>query len=252
MQVFSVSSYEEIIKITNEISCNSENAVLYRGTDRPLIASIAENNKFNYVDIVLKENLLLEGFKKYYHHDFSVKTEIAKDWEIRIAAREFGLASSLMDWSCNLDIAIEYAINRFIEKNINHTNLWVLKKTDLKQITINSTTKTESFNEISEATIVQLGLYSETTHWHRKSIQGGYFLKQPLQNISTSLDKNPDFESSLIQIIIPQNVVGNIWKIIANRRDLDLPSMPEKGPSDITLGKICDALNNKYLNSHCS
>jgi hypothetical protein len=249
MEVFSVSSYEEIKNITDEIRYKLGDAVLFRGTsDRQLIPSIAKLFFQSHLpDIAVKESLLFEEFNQYFHHKSSFIDKTAKDWEMRIAAREYGLASSLMDWSCNLNIAIEFAIHQFIQKNISYTNLWVLKKPCLKQITIEPTTELESFNEISEATIVQLAKYSETTHWHRKFIQGGYFLKQPYQNISTSLDKNPDFESRLIQIIIPQNVVGNIWEIIATQIDLDLPAMPIKGPSDKTLGKICDALNKKYL-----
>lgn len=249
MEVFSVSSYEEIKNITDKIRYELSDAVLFRGTsDRQLIPSIAKLYfQSCLADIAVKESLLFEEFSQYFHHKSSFIDKTSKDWEMRIAAREYGLASSLMDWSCNLDIAIEFAIHQFIGKNISHTNLWVLKKPDLKQITIGSTTELESFNEISEAMIVQLAKYSETTHWHRKFIQGGYFLKQPLQNICTSLDKNPNFESRLVQIIIPQNVVGNIWKIIATKIDLDLPVMPIKGTSDKTLGKICDALNNKYL-----
>ncbi|MEI6679837.1 MAG: FRG domain-containing protein [Mariniphaga sp.] len=247
MEVFSVSRYEDIEKITHQIKFElGDDAVLYRGTDGPLIPSIARYTQSSSVDLAVKECLLLEEFYKFYHHKYSFDEGAAKDWEVRIAAREFDLASSLMDWTCSLDIAIEFAINRFVQKNLSYTNLWVLKKPGLKQITINLKT-TESFNEISEATIVQLTQFSETTHWHRKSVQGGYFLKQPVQNIAIPLDKNPDFESQLIQVVIPQNAVGNIWKIIANRRDLDLPSMPNKFPSDETLGKICDALNNKYL-----
>jgi hypothetical protein len=224
-------------------------AVLFRGDGDPrLIPSIAK--LFLQVplpEIAVKESLLFEEFKRYFHHKPCLKEENAIDWEMRIAAREFGLLSSLMDWTCSLDIAIEFAICKFIEKNICYTNLWILKKSSLKQITINSETKVDSFNEISEPTIVNLGQYSETTHWHRKFIQGGFFLKQPHQNIFTSLDKNPDFESRLVQIIIPQNVVGNIWKTIATKIDLDLTAMPIKGSSDKTLGEICDALNNKYL-----
>ena len=248
MEVFSAANYQEIKKSTDNIKHELDDAVLFRGTsDCQLIPSIAKMNcQFSIADLAVKESLLLEEFNKYFHHKSCFNEETAKDWEIRIAAREYGLASSLMDWSCDLDIAIEFAIHKFIEKNISYTNLWVLKKPGLKQITINPKTA-EYFNEISEATIVQLAQFSETTHWHRKSVQGGYFLKQPVQNITTSLDKNPDFESRLIQIVIPQNAIGNIWKIIASRRDLDLPAMLIKGHSDKTLGKICDALNNKYL-----
>ena len=240
MEVFSVSSYEEIKKITDKIRLELDDAVLFRGDGDPrLIPSIAKQLAHcTLSEIIVRENLIFEEFKSYYHHESKCTNGTGYDWDMRIAAREFGLLSSLMDWSFNLDIAVEFAIHKFIEKNISYTNLWVLKKPGLKQITINSATKPEGFNEIAEPTIVNLGQYSETTHWRRKFIQGGYFLKQPYQNICISLDKNPKFESRLVQIIIPQNVVGNIWKNIAPRIDLDLPSTPVKRPSDNTLGKI--------------
>ena len=251
MEVFSVSSYDEIRNII--ATCNLNDGVLYRGDGDPcLIPSIAK--RFYQVplsEIVVKESLLFEEFMRYFHHKSIFKEDSAIDWEMRIAAREFGLLSSLMDWTCNLDIAIEFAIDRFIEKNISYTSLWVLKTSNLKQITINTETSVDRFNVISEPAIVNLSQYSETTHWHRKFVQGGYFLKQPYQNICISLDKNQEFESRLVQIIIPQNAVGNIWKIIAAQRDLDLPSMLVKGHSDKTLGEICDAINKKYIGQQC-
>jgi hypothetical protein len=249
MEVHIVSSYEEIKRVTDKIRIELDDAVLFRGDGDPrLIPYLAKLFSQNPLpEIAVKESLLFEEFKRYFHHTPCVIEENAIDWELRIAAREFGLASSLMDWTFNLDIAIEFAIHKFIEKNISYTNLWVLKKPGLKHITINSATKPESFNEISEPTIVNLGQYSESTHWHRKFIQGGYFLKQPYQNICISLDKNPEFESRLVQIIIPQNVVGNVWKTISHTIDLDSKAMLTKGSSDKTLGQICDALNNKYL-----
>ena len=157
MEVFNVSCYEEIKNITDKIRYELGDAVLFRGTsDSYLLPSIDKYVKSNLADIGVKESLLLEEFKKFYHHKSIFMEESAIDWEMRIAAREYGLVSSLMDWSCNLDIAIEFAINRFIEKNISYTSLWVLKKSNLKQITINSETKADRFNEISEPTIGHL------------------------------------------------------------------------------------------------
>ena len=242
MKVYCVSNYDEILKITYDLKVKNNDEILFRGTSEALVPSIVQRCSYNtYADLVAKEYLLLHEFNKYSHIKYKFEEGDNLDWEIRIAAREHNLASSLMDWSNSLDIAIEFAIDNFESKKNNYTNLWILIKPGIEQIRIPEEVK--SFNEIVTPTIIQFTPYTETSYYKRKFVQGGYFLKQPFQDICISLDQNPFYSDHLVHIIIPKDAVGGIWKKIASEIDLGLPAMPVINHSDKSLDKICSELN---------
>ena len=246
MKVISVSDYNEIKDIVEKFNYETENDILFRGEPKSLVPSIVDKCSFNsYADLVVKEKSLLEEFNEYSHIKYSYKTGNERDWEIRIAAREYGLASSLMDWTNSLDIALEFAIHDFLSKQISFTSLWILDKLKLEKLNV-SDNCILNFNEVFIPTIIQHPLYSEESYYRRKSIQGGYFLKQPSQDITIPLNSNPIYSESLTQIIIPDSVVGNIWKNIASKIDLDKDACISLNNSDITLSKICSGLNLRY------
>jgi len=248
MKVYCVSSFNEIKEIANDCNFLAKDGILFRGTSQTLLPSITEKcSFFSYADLVVKEHLLLNDFIKYSHIKYEFNAKIARDWEIRIAAREHGLASSLMDWSNSLEIATEFAIYDFEAKNIDYTNLWILKKSKMDQILISKELeKKDSFQEIINPTIAQYAKFSNSAYWRRKFIQGGFFLKQPYQDIKTSLENNPFFAELLIHIIIPRNVIPEIWQRIASKYNLDEDVCPSNNNSDKALDKICAELNSKY------
>ena len=117
MKVFCASNYEEIKQIANQYKVNYHDEIFFRGTSNLFVPSIVEKCTFkSYADLVAKEHFLLNDFIDYSHIKYEFKEQVAKDWEIRIAAREHGLASSLMDWSNSLDTALEFAIYHFESK----------------------------------------------------------------------------------------------------------------------------------------
>ena len=247
MRTICVSSYDEIKRIANSLSEDAKNEIFYRGTSNSLVPSIVQSCQFNtYADLVAKEYLLLNEFKKYSNIKYTSTEIIAQDWEIRAAAREHGLASSLMDWSNCLDLAIEFAIHNFEAKKIIYTNLWILNKSKLPKIEIGNGNVDKKFDEIFEPTIVNIINYSRETYFRRKFIQGGYFLKQPYEDICTSLETNPVFSEKLVHIIIPKDCIPELWKKRAKEINLDLSSMAVFDNSAGTLDNICKELNNKY------
>ena len=224
---------------------NFNDEILYRGTSNALVPSIVQKCTYStYEDLVVKEHLLLEEFKKYSHLEYKFDDGDNLDWEIRIAAREHGLASSLMDWSNSLDIAIEFAIYDFEAKNIDYTTIWILNKSEIDQIRIPE--ETINFNQITTPTIIQFTPYTETTYYKRKFIQGGFFLKQPFQDITNPLNLNSFCSEHLTQIIIPKDAVGGIWKKIASKVNIDLSAMPVNNTFDEGLDKFCEELNKNY------
>lgn len=248
MKVVYASSYEEIRELANQYCYHADNAVFYRGTSNLLVPSIVEKCSFNsFGDLVTKENLLLEEFKKYSQIKYEFKDRIAHDWEVRIAAREHGLASSIMDWSNSLDIALEFAIHGFENKKIDFTSLWILNNSKLNPIIVSAKMeKKESFQEAISPSIVNFAKYTKSGYWKRKFIQGGYFLFQSLQQIIIPLDENPIFSERLVHFIIPKNVVPNIWKHIDSKVNIDLDVCASFDISDSTLDEKCKELNKKY------
>jgi len=246
MKVIYISDYKEIKEIVEKFNYETENNILFRGEPKSLVPSIVNKCSFNsYADLVVKEKSLLEEFNEYSHINYNFKKGNERDWEIRIAAREYGLASSLMDWTNSIDIALEFAIYDFLSKQIPFTSLWFLDKSKLEQLSV-SDNCILNFNEVFIPTMIQYPQYSEDSYYRRKSIQGGYFLKQPCQDVTIPLNSNPFYSESLTQIIIPDSVVGNIWKNIASKIDLDKDACISLNNSDITFSNICYELNKKF------
>lgn len=246
MKQICISDYNELKEIVEKFNYETENKILFRGEPKSLVPSIVDKCSLNsYADLVVKEKSLLEEFNEYSHLKYSYKKGNERDWEIRIAAREYGLASSLMDWTNSLDIALEFAIHDFLSKQISFTSLWILDKLKLEQLSI-SDNCILNFNEVFIPTIIQYPQYSKETYYKRKSIQGGYFLKQPSQDITIPLNSNPYYSEALTQIIIPGSAVGNIWKNIALKTNLDKDACISLNNSDVTLSNICYELNKKF------
>ena len=245
MKIIRISNYKQIKKIVEKFNYETDNNILFRGEPKFLVPSIVTKCSFNsYADLVIKEKSLLEEFNEYSHINYKFKKGNELDWEIRIAAREYGLASSLMDWTNSLDIALEFAIHNFLSKQISFTSLWILDKLKLEQLSV-SDNCILNFDEIFTPTIIQYSDYNKETYYRRKFIQGGYFLKQPSQDITIPLNSNPYYSEALTQIIIPDNAAGNIWKNIALKTNLDQNACISFNKSDNTLSKICSGLNMK-------
>ncbi|MEP7317376.1 MAG: FRG domain-containing protein [Panacibacter sp.] len=251
MKTICVNNYDEILELRTAYNQKFENAVLFRGTSNPLLPSLVEKCSFKtYEDLAYKEFKLLSDFNSFSNIEYKYQNEIPLDWEIRIAAREHGLASSLMDWSNNLEIAMEFAIHNFQNKNIDFTSVWFLIKSNIDQIDINELTKW-AFNDIDKPMLVNYNLsadYSQKSYARRKFIQGGFFLKQPYFDISKPLNQNIFFYDSLLQIIISKNVVPNIWNSLSKIIDLGQTAIPSgvNNYSTEPLDNVCQELNSKY------
>ena len=251
MKTICINGYDEILSLRSTYNQKFENAILFRGTSNQLLPSLVEKCSFNtYEDLSYKEFSLLSEFNVYSNLTYHYKNDIPKDWEVRIAAREHGLASSLMDWSNSLEIAVEFAIHNFQKKKIDFTSVWFLIKSDIEQIDINETT-TKHFNEIDKPTIVNYNLgvsYSEKAYSRRKFIQGGFFLKQSYFDIPKPLNQNLFFHDKLLQIIIPENIVPKIWNSLSKNIDLGQTAIPSgaNNNSQEPLDNICQELNSKY------
>ena len=246
MNIIRISNYKEIKDIVEKFNYETDSNILFRGEPKSLVPSIVDKCSFNsYADLFIKEKSLLEEFNEYSHINYKFKKGNELDWEIRIAAREYGLASSLMDWTNSLDIALEFAIHDFLSKQIPFTSLWILDRLKFEKLSI-SNNCTLKFDEVFAPTIIQYPQYSKETYYRRKSIQGGYFLKQPYQDVTIPLNSNLYYSESLTQIVIPSSAVGNVWKNIALKIDLDKNACISSKNSDVTLSNICSGINLKY------
>ena len=253
MRTICINSYSEIQEIVNHFRGNNlSDEFLFRGTSSKLLPSLSDRCSYeSYSDLAYKENKLLNEFKEYSNLKYQFQNSIAKDWEIRIAAREHGLYSSLMDWSNELNIALEFAIYNFEIKIIDYTNLWILNRSAFKCIEINEETSL-SFSEIDDPFILNFNLdkyYSEAAYSRRKFIQGGFFFTQPYTEIITPLNQNLNLKEALAHIIIPKEAVGNIWNSLSKIKDLSKPAMlsAQNNNNVEILDGICEKLNTKYV-----
>lgn len=250
MKVINVYSYNEIRDITNKYLILYNNQIIFRGTANLLLPSITERYTFeNDVDLIAKEKLLLNDFNNYSFYNYEFDEKVANDWEIRIAAREHGLASSLMDWSNSLDISLEFAVHNFETKNIKYTSLWILNKTDISQINLAPKMyNKDSFKELTNPTIIQFSRYNHLAFMRRKFIQGGYFLFQPSFEVTLPLEKNLKYSENLTQIVISKNTIPDILKNLSLNRKIDENICPTFGDSSVSgLDDLCRELNKKYL-----
>lgn len=249
MNAIRINSYEQIINLRSYYNQRYENAILYRGTPNQLLPSLVEKCSFKtYQDLTCKELALHVEFAKSSNLNYLYKNSIAQDWEARIAGREHGLANSLMDWSNSLEIAVEFAIHDFENKMIDFTSIWFLVRLNIEQIHVNETTSIH-FNEIDKPTIVNYNLgadYSEETYSKRKSVQGGYFLKQPNSDILTPVNQNYFFRDKLLQIIIPGNEVSEVRSSLSHVIDMTQTALPFGTKDSHDLDNICQKLNSRY------
>ena len=251
MKIICINNYNDILKL-RDAYFQKFDYVLFRGSSNPLLPSLPEKCSYkSYVDLAYKEFELLSEFNSYSTLTYTYKNDIPKDWEIRIAGREHGLASSLMDWSYNIEIALEFAIHNFQKKNIDYTSVWFLIKSNIEQIDINEMTNI-GFNDIEKPMFVNYNLsadYYQKAYSRRKFIQGGFFLKQPYVDICKPLNQNRYFYNNLVQIIIPKNIVPNIWNSLSKNKDLNQTAIivGVNNSSHETLDSICQELNSKYF-----
>ncbi|MBX2963696.1 MAG: FRG domain-containing protein [Cyclobacteriaceae bacterium] len=245
MKTICITSFEDLLQKCSVLNQRYENNILYRGASNHLIPSLAERCSFkSYQDLAHKEFSILTDFSKYSTIDYKHKKEISRDWEIRIASREHGLVSSLMDWTNNIEIATEFSIKDFHKKNIDFTSIWVLIKQNIDQINLEESTALH-FNDLEVPTIINYSLsadYFKKNHARRKFIQGGLFLKQNYIDIINPLNSNQYFQDKLIQFIISKEVLPTIWSSLSQKLNLDEDSVVMK----TALDDVCKDLNSKY------
>lgn len=253
MRTICINSYSEILDIVSHFKGgNLSDEFLFRGTSGKLLPSLSDKCSYeSYFDLAYKENNLLNEFKEYSNLKYQFQNSNAIDWEIRIAAREHGIFSSLMDWSNDIKIALEFAIYNFEIKSIDYTNLWILNRSPFNCIDINEETSM-SFSEIDEPYILNFNLdktYSEAAYSRRKFIQGGFFFTQPYSEIITPLNQNSKVKEALAHIIIPKEAVSNIWQSLSKIIDLSKPAMLSSlyNNNSEVLDGICDKLNARYI-----
>lgn len=245
MKTISLSGYDELLDECRRLNVASENNVRFRGTSNPLIPSLVERCWSNqYRNFARIETEILAEFDRHVSTGYSYNHPSARDWEVRINAREYGLMSSLMDWTHSIEIATEFAIRNFEFKNIESTSIWALVCQGMDTIIVNEALSA-CFDEIEEPAIVEYTLsaaYSSRMHSHRKFIQGGSFLKQSYFEIETPLLQKDYFRDRLIQFLITKDVVAKVREGLSRKIDITQDAML----GNTELDDLCLELNEKY------
>lgn len=240
-------TFIELMGVVEKANFVHENNVLFRGTSNYLVPSIIQKRRLLGSEVKPIEDKLLSEFYFDSSFYFQFKNEVLKDWEIRIAAREHGLNSSLLDWSNSIDTALEFAIDNFELKKIEFTYLWIFIKSDIYQIEIKSTLDNHgAFNNLKNNTIINYNSYGGKCFQRRKLIQGGFFLFQPFNEIHIPLNQNIFFANKLICIKIQKSLVEQIRSNLTSKYKLDKQVCPIFSQFDIELDEKCNLLNTKF------
>ena len=223
------------------------NIVLFRGTKTNFLCpSIRAGAITNSDELEVTEDAIHSEFSATYQDSIDEKDEVLKDWQLRIMGREHGLRNRLLDWSFVFYNSLDFATFTWEGEKLQDefVYLWVLSiepafKTELDQL------RNLPFSKISEPFVFNgINVYNSFQS-RRQFIQGGFFLVEQTDLITTNIDEQPFFDERLVKIKIPVVSIPTIRADLAKTEGIDLSKslMIENNEVD----EFCYNLNKKYL-----
>lgn len=248
MELIEKQSYSEIKKFCKEIE-KAGNPVFYRGTKVPYLlpSVVPKKNNLDIIHLLKIEKKLLKAFKNIYPHKFDCD-EVTKDWLYRIRAREHELASRLTDWSHIFYKALDFA-TKYLKSSDEYGYLWVLLMNG-NEIVPFSDFRNYPIESILSSYMLRGVNYGKDNALapHRQFVQGGNFLIQPPNLITTSLNRQTIFSNKLICLKIPAKYARDVRNDIIKfeHEDINQDLMIEK---ENCIDFICKSLNERFLYS---
>lgn len=216
-------------------------ANFFRGTHKPLIPSLGEVSCPLDCIKKLEENLLNLFLKR---GGLSEKINLLN----RVIAREHNLKSSLMDWSNEIYVPLDFATKAYLKPYFKTTTLYILTLpiSEIQTITELNRSMDPGFLLMFNFAVPGFNI---TTWQKRKFTQGGYFLYQPYNFIQEDLSYHLPETWQLDKIILGKELCKKIRKSLLNNSfDLRKSSMPVSSSSfknSDRLDGICKRLNKK-------
>lgn len=247
MEQIEKRSYSDIKNFCKDLEKSSK-PVFYRGTkvEYLLPSIVPSQNHLDIIHLLDIEEKLIQVFKNIYPHKF-VDEEVTVDWLYRIRAREHELASRLIDWSHVFYKALDFATKNL--KSDNYGYLWILLM-DTYELLPYCDFKNHPINKLTSSFILRGVKYNKDDELatHRQFVQGGNFLIQPPQKITTPLNEQTSFMNRLFCIKIPAKDAREIREDIIKfeHEDISQDLMIEKNNC---IDLICKSLNEKLLYS---
>ncbi len=248
MEPIEKRSYSEIKEFCGKIAQENE-CTFYRGTKVPYLfpSLVPKKNNLDIIHLLKIEKKLLKAFKNIYPHKFDCD-EVTEDWLYRIRAREHELASRLLDWSHGFYKALDFAT-----KNSNFGGefcyLWILQMNTNELLFFNDL-KNYPIKNLASTFLLRGIKYNKDDEiaTHRQFVQGGNFLIQPPNLLTTHLNKQLEFKERLICLKIPAIYAEDIRKDIIKfeGEDVNQDIMIE---NNNCIDLICKSLNEKLLYS---
>lgn len=248
LKIIELNSFSEIQTECNKLAQSSD-SVFFRGTKvNSLFPSIVpNNNRLNPQRLKRIEEKLFTIFKLICTEKVSNQDEITADWLYRIKSREYGLCSRLMDWSNTFYKALDFAT--YGNSSGTHVYLWILSL-DSKDLVFTTDLKNHPFKKLSSSFMIRnaMNYQNPVLSTSRQFVQGGNFLVQPSEFITTPVEKQPLFQERLICLKIPSEKTSEIRadiKKIAGE-DVDQSILID---GNNCIDSVCSTLNHNLLYS---
>jgi len=252
MEPIEKRSYTEIKEFCYEVAKKNE-CTFFRGTKLPDLfpSIIPENNQFTSSELTRIENKLIRIFQFIYPESFKNRDSTTRNWLLRVRAREYGLASRLIDWANFFETALEFATNFHNDplKCYQYVYLWTLSL-DQSELLFWEDMKHYPFKDLGSYHLLRAVPFSNNIDiaTHRQFVQGGNFLIQPESCYLTALNKQSYFFDKISCIKIPVENIIEIRKDLADdiKKDIENNSLMM---DSCWLDSACEVINEKFLYS---
>lgn len=247
MEQIAVSSYSDITKVIGEYPNSPDNPYYFRG----LKEGYATTPSIAYPDSACKltneqfytnyEHAVITAFNNHLRDGFGIADYTVNDWELWFLARHFGLKSRLTDFTKDISVALQFAME------MSGNSPCTLYCLDIRGITHRRQEELTDPLVHNELCLIQPTLQYRTTMVKmgvsRMFIQLGKFLHQPLTTVATPLTEQINEQFWKVLIIQPEHFhkireeVGIVFSV-----DMTKPLVVSH-----ILDGICKHINSSHL-----
>lgn len=225
-------------------------SIFYRGAKGSLLPSIVDKTKIKGVENLKRiEEEMLEDFINKGNLNLEISNKTLENWYYRFIAREHELFSSLMDWSGDFKILLEFSTKFCRSPKFEKSNIYILLIPAV-DIIHESEYAVKDFNDFQTIKMIKVRITFNLSNiiWQRRIfLQTGAFLFQPYDIIENSLETNLPDNWELYKVTITKKQAISIRRKLRSKVDLRKNSIvSSKGSKKEKLDRICKKINDRF------